>query len=68
MLLRCESGEMDKEIGNWWETFQHAKVNEREKMLLKGGVSRKRGRRRSRSEVISSNVGSPNNPVVDTTE
>ena len=68
MLLRCESGEMDKEIGNWWGTFQHAKVNEREKMLLKGGVSRKRRRRRSRGEVISSEAGSPNNPVADTTE
>jgi len=68
MLLRCESGEMDKEIGNWWDTFQHAKANERERMLLKGGVSRKRKRRRPRGEVISSDVGSVNCPVADTTE
>lgn len=68
MLLRCESGEMDKEIGNWWETFQHAKVNEREKMLLNGGVSRKRRRRRSRGEVKSRDVGRLNNPVADITK
>lgn len=68
MLLRCESGEIDKEIGCWWETFQHAKVNERESMLLKGEVSKKRRRRRSRGEVITRNVGSLNNPVSDTTE
>lgn len=33
MLLRCKSGEIDVELGNWWKLFQRAKVSERENML-----------------------------------
>jgi poly(A) polymerase len=68
MLLRCESGETDVEIGHWWETFQHAKVSEREKMLLKGEVSKKRRRRRARGEIVTRNVDNINTPVADTAE
>jgi len=35
LLLRCASGELDKEVGEWWERFQHASDGERGQMLLK---------------------------------
>ena len=33
LLLRCESGELDAELGNWWATFYGADVNERERLI-----------------------------------
>ncbi|MGD2141304.1 MAG: polynucleotide adenylyltransferase PcnB, partial [Burkholderiales bacterium] len=36
LLLRCESGELDMEIGEWWQRFQHAGEDERRDMLLPG--------------------------------
>ncbi|MBI1965434.1 MAG: polynucleotide adenylyltransferase PcnB [Betaproteobacteria bacterium] len=49
LLLRCESGELDKEIGGWWERFQRAGEAERSQMLLKdAGPGRGRRRRRRR--------------------
>ena len=47
MLLRCESGEVDMELGKWWEAFQHASSGEREIMLLKDETQKKRRRTRS---------------------
>ena len=35
LLLRCESGEVDQEVGEWWEKFQHANDAERGQMLIK---------------------------------
>lgn len=50
LLLRCESGELDPEVGQWWERFQNASDEERGRMLLpadKGaGAGRKRRQRR----------------------
>jgi poly(A) polymerase len=68
MLLRCESGEMDVELAHWWETFQHAKVNERENMLLKREVSKKRRRRRGRGEIVTGDIANPNNSVSNAAE
>lgn len=34
MLLRCESGEIDKSLSQWWETFLNANFKEQEAMLL----------------------------------
>ena len=48
MLLRCESGEIDTELGQWWETFQHAGSEQREAMLLKDEMPKKRRRSRGR--------------------
>ena len=47
LLLRCESGELDAEIGEWWKKFQHADEATRAGMLLKEapGVGKKRRRR-----------------------
>jgi poly(A) polymerase len=47
LQLRCESGEVEPEVGQWWERFQHVGDEERARMLLpeKAG-GRKRRRRR----------------------
>ncbi|HTE16314.1 MAG TPA: polynucleotide adenylyltransferase PcnB, partial [Burkholderiales bacterium] len=46
LLLRCESGELDKEIGEWWTRFQDAPEPERERMLMPDSGPKKRRRRR----------------------
>jgi poly(A) polymerase len=53
MLLRCESGEVDEELGRWWEAFQHAGSREREAMLLADETQKKRRRSRSRKKSTS---------------
>jgi poly(A) polymerase len=48
LLLRCESGEVDAELGSWWTEFQDASEERRAEMLLpdSGGDKKKRRRRR----------------------
>jgi len=47
LLLRCASGEVAAEVGEWWEKFQHAHPEERTRMLVKGeGPAKPRRRRR----------------------
>jgi poly(A) polymerase len=49
LQLRCDSGELDPEIGDWWRRFQQAGAAERETMLVKSPEPRRRrsrGRRR----------------------
>ncbi len=48
LQLRCESGEVDIEVAQWWERFMGAGEEERAAMLLpdKGGTKRRRRRRR----------------------
>jgi poly(A) polymerase len=49
LQLRCDSGELDAEIGDWWRRFQQASASEREAMLVRGAEPsrrRSRGRRR----------------------
>jgi poly(A) polymerase len=48
LLLRCESGEADAELGAWWERFQRAGDAEREQMLVTEGAPRSGRRRRRR--------------------
>lgn len=48
LLLRCDSGELDKEIGEWWTRFQAVSAAEREQMLLPDSGPKKRRRRRKR--------------------
>jgi poly(A) polymerase len=50
LLLRCQSGEADKEIGSWWSRFQDAGEVERREMLVRDGEPRKRRRRRRRKD------------------
>ena len=46
--LRCESGEVELEVAQWWEKFMRAGEEERARLLLpeKEGVKRRRRRRR----------------------
>lgn len=46
LLLRCESGELDAELGEWWTRFQDADGAERERMLVPDSGPKKRRRRR----------------------
>jgi len=48
LLLRCESGEVDAELGLWWDEFQDASDVRRAEMLLpdSGGGAKKRRRRK----------------------
>jgi poly(A) polymerase len=50
LLLRCESGEVDGELGLWWDEFQDASHERRAEMLLPetGGGAKKRRRRRKK--------------------
>ena len=48
MLLRCQSGEVDMELGTWWEEFQHASEERRAEMLLPDNGGPKKRRRRSK--------------------
>jgi poly(A) polymerase len=54
LLLRCASGELDAEIGEWWTHFQHADDAQRRAMLTQeDGPKRKRRRRRRRPQAES---------------
>jgi poly(A) polymerase len=53
MLLRCESGELDRELGKWWEAFQRVNPAEREAMLLVDEAPKKRRRSRARRKPAS---------------
>ena len=46
LVLRCDSGEVDAEIAEWWENFQKADEETRKQMLLPDRSPRKRRRRR----------------------
>ncbi len=46
LRLRCESGELDPELGDWWEKFQHADEATRAGMLLKDDPTTAQKRRR----------------------
>lgn len=46
LLLRCESGEVPAELGQWWTDFAHADSEARAAMLLPDTQPKKRRRRR----------------------
>jgi len=48
LLLRCESGEIEREIGEWWTRFQRAGETERAEMLVRDAAAPGTGRRRRR--------------------
>jgi poly(A) polymerase len=48
MLLRCESGEIDKELGVWWQTFKNSDETIRRTMLLQEAPRKRRRKRRSK--------------------
>lgn len=56
LLLRCESGELDTEVGQWWERFQVADDHERAQMLIKDEAPVKKRRRRKKPAAARSAV------------
>ncbi|HZW24364.1 MAG TPA: polynucleotide adenylyltransferase PcnB [Gallionella sp.] len=46
LLLRCASGEVDQELGLWWDEFQDASAERRDEMLQPEGAGEKKRRRR----------------------
>jgi poly(A) polymerase len=50
LMLRCASGEADAELGQWWQTFQYAGADERERMLQPDTAPKKKRRRKRRNE------------------
>ncbi|MBI5658977.1 MAG: polynucleotide adenylyltransferase PcnB [Nitrosomonadales bacterium] len=50
LLLRCESGEVDGEIGLWWDEFQDASDERRAAMLLPDEAAPKNRRRRKKPD------------------
>ena len=46
MLLRCESGEIDSELGGWWTEFADADIERRSDMLLADTNQKKRRKRK----------------------
>jgi poly(A) polymerase len=68
MLLRCESGEVDMELGKWWETFQHAGTAQREAMLLKDETQKKRKRSRGRKKPLANGAEGISNIMTDEPE
>jgi poly(A) polymerase len=49
LLLRCESEEVDGELGLWWDEFQNATDDRRAEMLMPDEVPKKRRRRKKQS-------------------
>ena len=50
LLLRCESGEVDAEIGQWWTDFQEMHPEQREEAVTKTRPGKRRRRRRPRGK------------------
>jgi poly(A) polymerase len=58
LLLRCQSGEVDADVGDWWSGFQRADETGRREMLLPESAPRQR-RRRRRRKPASAAAGTP---------
>jgi poly(A) polymerase len=60
LLLRCASGEVNDEIGLWWDEFQDAgNARQAEMLLPEGSGEKKRRRRRTRKKSATSAAGEP---------
>jgi poly(A) polymerase len=62
LQLRCASREIDAELGDWWEKFQHADEETRAGMLVKGGPAaavkkRRRPRRKKKPAAAAATTG-----------
>jgi poly(A) polymerase len=49
LLLRCDSGEVDKDLGTWWTDFLRANPDDRHAMVQVRPASNPSGTRRRRS-------------------
>jgi len=60
LLLRCASGEVDDEIGLWWDEFQDAGAARQSEMLQPEAEGmKKRRRRKPRKKPAGSSTGEP---------
>ena len=59
LLLRCESGEIDAEIGEWWTQFQDANESTREQLLKADSGPAKKRRRRRKPRLPADAAGAP---------
>ncbi len=57
LLLREESGEGERGLGDWWTRFQGADEDERQAMLVRDAVPAKRKRRRRRKRGPDADTG-----------
>ena len=57
LLLRCASGEVDDELGLWWDEFQDASDERRAEMLQPEGAGEKKRRRRPRRKKTAQEAG-----------
>jgi poly(A) polymerase len=53
LLLRCESGEVNMELGEWWGEFQDASEERRAEMLLPDTVPKKRRKRSKKTDTTA---------------
>jgi poly(A) polymerase len=49
LLLRCESGELEMEIGEWWTAFYEAEAGERERLVTQANRPAPSGEKKKRS-------------------
>lgn len=68
MLLRCESGEVDMELGKWWEAFQRVSPGEREAMLVDDELPKRRRRGRGRRKSLSAGTADMSTSAADLPE
>jgi poly(A) polymerase len=48
LLLRCESGEIDMELGEWWTAFYEGDITEREQLMASANAAPRSGEKRKR--------------------
>lgn len=67
LILRCESGEVDAELGDWWTRFQDAPEAQREEMIASqpGSAPARRRRRRGGARRAAMDSGSAGVPPVE---
>jgi poly(A) polymerase len=56
LLLRCESGELPMELGEWWTAFANAEGEARTAMLMADSAPKKRRRRNRKKPAATPNV------------
>lgn len=59
LLLRCASGEVDEQLGLWWDEFQDASIERRTEMLQPEQAGDKKRRRRPRKKPQAVAPGEP---------
>jgi poly(A) polymerase len=49
LLLRCESGELEQDVGDWWAAFAEADIGERERLLTTSRDAPSAGQKKKRA-------------------